>query len=281
MIAEIHGKISSSGSNLSSRLEDQLTGDVFGALRYIDPIYGLFPILRNGCRIDGKKKKLSLCNPEIEDIEFWPWIGEAEPDILIKLIENEGQRTIIQVEVKYFSGLSSDDPVIEGSEETGSAEGEEQRIQESNNQLIRQMRSLKKVFPGHRKIQVFLTADIGYPRELFDRVLQQAINENLNQEVELYWLCWHDIPDVLKKNIIKLAGRERIVVNDLLALLERKGFSRFSKLEGSLPNIPLNLSFKEVYHTERIDLMPSVFRMIFDLKIQPMKFFYKEGKHDQ
>ncbi len=280
MIAEIHGKISSSSSNLSSRLEDQLTGDVFGALRYIDPIYGLFPILRNGCRIEGKKKKLSLCNPEIEDIEFWPWIGEAEPDILIKLIENEGQRTIIQVEVKYFSGLSSDDPVIEGSEETGSAEGEEQRIQESNNQLIRQMRSLKKAFPDHKKIQIFLTADIGYPHELFDRVLRQAKDEKL-EEVELYWLCWHDIPGVLKNiDIARLAQRERIAVEDLLALLERKGFSRFSELEGSLTDIPLNL-FKEIYHIERIDLMPSVFRMIFNLKIQPMKFFYKEGKHDQ
>ena len=36
MIAEIRGKISSSGSNLSDRLEDKLTGDVFGALRYLE-----------------------------------------------------------------------------------------------------------------------------------------------------------------------------------------------------------------------------------------------------
>ena len=35
MIAEIHGKISSSGSNLSDRMEDKLTGNFFGNLRYL------------------------------------------------------------------------------------------------------------------------------------------------------------------------------------------------------------------------------------------------------
>ncbi|HDR7537277.1 hypothetical protein [Bacillus toyonensis] len=35
MIAEIYGKISSDGSNLSERLEDKLTGDIFGSLRYL------------------------------------------------------------------------------------------------------------------------------------------------------------------------------------------------------------------------------------------------------
>ncbi|PEL70535.1 hypothetical protein CN637_07025 [Bacillus toyonensis] len=35
LIAEIYGKISSDGSNLSERLEDKLTGDIFGSLRYL------------------------------------------------------------------------------------------------------------------------------------------------------------------------------------------------------------------------------------------------------
>lgn len=41
MIAEIHSKISSSGSNLSDRLEDQLTGDFFGAIGYLPFQVGL------------------------------------------------------------------------------------------------------------------------------------------------------------------------------------------------------------------------------------------------
>ena len=47
-IAEIKGKISSTGSNLSDRLEDLLTSDVFGPLRYIPFDEGLLPISSNG-----------------------------------------------------------------------------------------------------------------------------------------------------------------------------------------------------------------------------------------
>ena len=35
MIAEIRGKISHTSSNLTERLEDHLTGNVFGSLRYL------------------------------------------------------------------------------------------------------------------------------------------------------------------------------------------------------------------------------------------------------
>ena len=45
MIAELHGKISSSGSNLSDHLEDKLTGDVFGVLRYLPFHIGMAQIL--------------------------------------------------------------------------------------------------------------------------------------------------------------------------------------------------------------------------------------------
>lgn len=45
MIAEIHGKISATGSNLSDRLEDKLTGDIFGSLRYLPFELGIGPIL--------------------------------------------------------------------------------------------------------------------------------------------------------------------------------------------------------------------------------------------
>jgi hypothetical protein len=45
MLAELHGKISRTGSNLHERLEDQLTGDFFGALRYIPFNDGIKKIL--------------------------------------------------------------------------------------------------------------------------------------------------------------------------------------------------------------------------------------------
>ena len=55
MIAEIHNKISSSGSNLSNRLEDKLTGDVFGAFQYLPINIGILPVV-NQCYSDNKIK---------------------------------------------------------------------------------------------------------------------------------------------------------------------------------------------------------------------------------
>jgi len=44
-IAEIHGKISESGTNLSERMEDLLTSDIFGCMRYLPPQKALIPFL--------------------------------------------------------------------------------------------------------------------------------------------------------------------------------------------------------------------------------------------
>ena len=49
-IAEIHGKLSSSGSNISDRLEDLLTADVFGCLRYLPFEKGFQKILTRAQR---------------------------------------------------------------------------------------------------------------------------------------------------------------------------------------------------------------------------------------
>ena len=48
MIAEIKGKLSSTGSNLTNRLEDDLTGNFFGNLRYMSFNKGLKLILMQG-----------------------------------------------------------------------------------------------------------------------------------------------------------------------------------------------------------------------------------------
>ena len=41
-VAELHGKLSRSGSNVHDRLEDLLTADVFGPLRYSGGPAGVF-----------------------------------------------------------------------------------------------------------------------------------------------------------------------------------------------------------------------------------------------
>jgi len=70
-IAEIRGKISDTGSNLSERMEDLLTSDVFGCLRYLPSEVALLPFLStarsikyNTSKFDGKLVRLHS--------SFWP-----------------------------------------------------------------------------------------------------------------------------------------------------------------------------------------------------------------
>jgi len=87
-IAEIHGKISSGGGNLSDRLEDLLTSDVFGPLRYLPFTEGLLCVLGKArlytdpdATFYAKFGKNLLNEPEVI---FWPRTGRSEPDVLIK-----------------------------------------------------------------------------------------------------------------------------------------------------------------------------------------------------
>lgn len=66
MIAELRGKISSTGTNLSEKLEDELTGNIFGLLRYIPFSGGLKPLLLSSHHLDGLMQSLSTF-----DLEYW------------------------------------------------------------------------------------------------------------------------------------------------------------------------------------------------------------------
>ncbi len=251
MLAEIHGKISSTGSNLSDRLEDQLTGDVFGSLRYLDASSALLPFLEKSYFLTGSGQR--SCPPDFsngrvkKDIKFWPWVDEAEPDVLLELDLGGQKGCVVFIEAKYHSGLSSDDapasPILEGEGyllPASLVHNEPSSIEESRNQLVRQMRGMRKIFHGLRQVQVFLTADRVYPNEILSRVRQQANSEGLS-DTELYWLSWHDLPTILLRSCeggVRLFEREKMIVCDLLKLCERKGFARFSRMEFNGGRVP-------------------------------------------
>lgn len=238
MIAEIHGKISSTGSNLSDRLEDQLIGDVFGALRYLDARAALLPFLEASYFLNSYRQRIELklnsSSAKVRDIRFWPWLVEAEPDVVVEL-ELAGEKgCVVVIEAKYYSGLSSDDSTdVTVREQKHSLTPRGVDHTASYNQLIRQMRGMKKRYPGVRRVQIFLTADRLYPEEILFRVRQLADSEGLS-DTELYWLSWHDLPAILEclqGSREGLSEREKIIGRDLLKLSERKGFARFSKME--------------------------------------------------
>jgi hypothetical protein len=111
LLAEIHGKISSEGSNLSERLEDQLTANVFGTLRYIPFHKGLKHILTNVTFFSPNDKKtfVSCLHAQKDEflgdaVKFWTKGEKSEIDVLLEL-----SYLTIGIEVKYHSSLSSDD----------------------------------------------------------------------------------------------------------------------------------------------------------------------------
>jgi len=227
LIAELNGKISSSASNLSDRREDQLTGDFFGTLRYIPFEKGLLPVLEsatfikmtNGEKFDEQQFASLLDSADLSGflkgaVSFWPQRAEAEIDVLFSFPE-----FVVGIEVKYLSGLSSDDEV-DNSQKT-----EEQESRESKNQLAREARMLEVEKKGRIAVLLFLAneADAVY------------ISANVNQRdiiehgVHFGYLTWQKLLVVMEKLRFRsdLTIYENLIISDITELLRRKGFEGF------------------------------------------------------
>ena len=220
MVEEFYGKISRSGSNLSDGLEDKLTGDFFGSLRYINFHDGLQEIL---CRALSKAEsfqqdqdipqiieiiKKIKCN-ELQDdvnIEFWPKKTDGENrgelDVLLKF-----DNCYIGVEVKFRSGLSSDD------------------------QLIREAGMLCDWAEGRDKILLFVA-----PHKSCMSVYKNHYNEVKNKGVSLIFVSWEDILQSLKEiRTSEFPVGQSLIIQDLIKLLKHKEFEVFSSMVANVP----------------------------------------------
>lgn len=235
LIAEIKGKISSTGSNLSERLEDKLTGDFFGSLRYI-PFNKVAKqiILKTRFLYEGSAAILK----EIENIdasywnhniEFWPSDPQGELDVLMDF-----DNIVIGIEVKLYSGLSSDDDIVNLAS-TGAID--------SRHQLSRESRILKKKILGADKkaLLIFIAPEhICYP------ICREACDRNIIEHgVVLGYIPWEEILVTLEESIDKqeLNDFERLIIKDIVDLLKRKGLERFRSFNIECPNIDGDLWF--------------------------------------
>jgi hypothetical protein len=228
-IAEIHGKISAAGVNLSERMEDLLTSDIFGCMRYLPAQQILIPFLMKARSFHGN----SLAVPDrIIKIHysFWPWLKlpgriPCEPDIMLGL-ETEGRQLhLVLVEAKYYSGLSS----------------EEDERTEPNDQLARELDNLDAVsctvlgwkpsLEIASRILFFVTQDMGIPRALLAKSLDEYTRKR-HKSGDIYWASWRFLPSILEKSLEKEAAPEnKAVLEDMLALLLRKELRMFGGVE--------------------------------------------------
>lgn len=215
MIAEINGKISKSGSNLNERLEDNLTGNVFGTLRYMSFENGMKQILLRGVTPKNNKLLDIINNINLgswsENIKFWPYDKEGEIDILL-----EFENCIIGIEVKYLSGISSDDGI---SNEMNTDKSDNK---ESIQQLARESRIISRKGNNKDKILIFI-ADQQACIDVYNDVIQRDIIED---DVNLVYISWQSILESLKSLHI-CNEYEKIIINDLVKLLTKKGFEQF------------------------------------------------------
>ena len=221
MVEEFYGKISRSGSNLSDNLEDKLTGDFFGTLRYMDFCDGLQPILCGALRKSEKQQAESKAAIQLienvnctnikdeEHIKFWPKHDLGELDVLL-----EFDNCYIGIEVKFQSGLSSDD------------------------QLIREANILCDLPKDKKKILLFIAK-----HESCISVYRKYKKDISKQGVHFVFASWEDILQSMKDILnggkgSKYTFGQKLMICDLMRLLTRKGFDTFLSMTNGISDRP-------------------------------------------
>jgi hypothetical protein len=213
--AVLHGKL----TREEEGMEDLLTSNTFGLMKYLPPKAVLIPFLSLARNFENQKLSGLLGDAiEVEHLHFWPFLAHpdcigCEPDVDLLFRGKHGKRTWILIEAKYRSGKSS------------AASEEDER---PNDQLAREFDNLKKL-SQKKKISryalVYLTTDYTCPRV----ELKESINEYKKKRglrPDIYWLSWRMLFDALETVNI----HEDQIVKDLTALLTRLNLTMFRRL---------------------------------------------------
>jgi hypothetical protein len=130
------------------------------------------------------------------------------------------------VEAKYYSGLSSE---------------EDERTEQPNDQLARELDNLDAVsyaalgWGPHLEITsralLFVTQDMGMPRELLRQSLTEY-NQKRRKEGDIFWASWRFLPSILEQSLQNESKSEHAaVMGDMLKLLLRKELIMFLGIE--------------------------------------------------
>ena len=155
---------------------------------------------------------------------------KREPDVLIYL--KTGQtKYIVVVEAKYYSGPSDKEDFDEESQKQFGNQLSDQYI----DLLKRKYRVTNKTVDlecdNENCYLLYLTKNFTKPKPEMDAAIEQYQqnfpNSKINIAEHLMWTNWTKIWSLLSSNPIE-SFPQNLVRNDLLALLERKGFKEFS-----------------------------------------------------
>jgi hypothetical protein len=204
--AQLRGKLTRSEENL----EDLLTSNVFGSIKYLQPEEALIPLLTSSKDCSGLASFSASQQVLSVDYSFWPWIQEegckgCEPDVLLTMQLSDRQKIIVLVEAKYLSDKSS--------------EADEQRA--PTDQLAREWDNLTHLANREKAtpILLYVTADFGYPRKSIEDSQQEYLQKR-KEKMNVFWISWRKFPSLFCNSKLE-------ILRDLVEVLRRQGLVFF------------------------------------------------------
>jgi len=278
-IAEIHGKISHTGENLSERMEDLLTSDIFSACYYVRPETLLLPFLHRAKGLNNEPLG-RLLKEKVNRVQylFWPRLPRSEPDVLIALELSLGHSFLILVEAKYFSSKSS----------SALSKDELEVAETPRDQLAREYVDLLE--DSHNYFQlpkskilgtalIYITAHRSIPEDSISESLVEIKKFLLGKEdVNLFWTSWFELHPIISK-IKKPLNWERPILDDLKQLLERKRLIHFRGLSLDM----IKVIPKGYIYISKVEKRPAVYRFVLapeTIKSRPFFYLSKAEIHE-
>ena len=218
LMALVKGKLSRQQENM----EDILTSNVFGLLKYAPPSEGILPFLAKARTRDEQRPLVGLSADCQVKYEFWPSLADStgarcEPDLLLMIRAPDAATYRVLVEAKYLSGKSS-------------YTDEESEV--PVDQLARQWDTLTcNLAVDINPVLIYLTANVGMPRaDIKEAIADFQRNYPKQPAPVIAWLSWRHLHELAETASLE-------ILRDLKAMLERLGL-HFYRGTGQAPRFP-------------------------------------------
>jgi hypothetical protein len=196
----------------NENMEDILTSNVFGLLKYVQPKCGLFKFLARAATIDGNYPLASLVEQDVTvEYRFWPRWAHCEPDVELD-IRGESPY-LVGIEAKYRSGKSSkvaeeeEDDEEEEDEEDESDEGFEDDQPEDEegvrDQLANEWKDLvAEASRVHAQpVLIYLTAHLYCPSKALKDSIKHCPKPSARRpQPMICWLSWRELPKLFRSS---------------------------------------------------------------------------------
>jgi hypothetical protein len=237
-IAELHGKLAPDSAH--ERMEDLLTSDVFGTMKYAGWEYGFLDWLLKAepAPIEPVPPPIStwFSLDTIIDVEFsfWPKLKNGrEPDLALLFQFDTEDPLLVLIEAKYFSGTSDweeADSVV-ATELTGNQIADQVLglRSMSEKECLEWFQSSTNVGEpaaprGLRRIHLFVTMHTNLPTYSYELSTRKLVGP---WPIPAYWLPWTSLAECLEKYLPHPDKGRAALLDDLCKLLGRKELTPF------------------------------------------------------